>query len=201
MLLNLPLLFFLHSITDITANKRPEEDTGIFSSHSSHYLPIYHAFGPDDKYSFRGHIVFKTAKVTVATLKNEVRLSMEEIDKLKKLVDKDGFYLLRAPTRMTTNFNEDEILDGEDYVSTFVPACYLYGSLLTETIKVAVDNMGNVIGISILSPKHDCAVAQLKDLDDDNSAFNSSVLINQQVCKIQIKFFSHERNKISTGLD
>lgn len=187
MWVNLSLLFILYTTTFISANKRPEDDTGIFSSHSSHYLPIYHAFGPGDKYSLRGHIVFKTSRVTVANLKNEVRLSMEEVDKLKKLVDKDGFYLLRAPTKMTTNFNEDEILDSEDFVSTFVPACYLYGSLLTETIKVSVDNMGNVIGISILSPKHDCAVAQLKDLDNDNSVFNSSVLINQQVF---INFFS-----------
>ena len=183
MRLYLSLLFVLHSSSIIFANKRPEDEVGIFSSHSSHYLPIYHAFGSEDKYSLRGHIVFKTAKVTAANLQNEARLSLEEVDKLKKLVEKDGFYFLRAPTKMTTNFNENEIQgDDEHYVSTFVPACYLYGSLLTETIKVAVDNMGNVIGLSILSPRHDCVVAQLKNLDEDDAAFNSTVLINQQVC-------------------
>lgn len=179
----LSLLFVLHySTLLVSANKRADEEPGIFSTHSSHYLPIYHAFGHNDEFSLRGHIVFKTSKITVANLKTEVKLSIEEVDKLKNLVGKNGFYFLRAPTKMTTTFNEnDNLEDKELFVSTFVPACHLYGSMLTEIIKVAVDNMGNVIGLSILSPKHDCAVAKLNDLAEDDSVFNSTILINQQV--------------------
>ena len=86
MRLYLSLLFVLHSSSIIFANKRPEDEVGIFSSHSSHYLPIYHAFGSEDKYSLRGHIVFKTAKVTAANLQNEARFQKLALGWLQRVV-------------------------------------------------------------------------------------------------------------------
>jgi len=170
----------LETVALVVANKKQDDDTGVFSMHTSHSLPVYHAFGTEDEFTLRSNILFKTSKVTTAVLNKETRLSPTEVEKLKKLVDEDGFYFIRTPTKLKTNLHDETNTPGERFVSTFVPACYLYGSSLNELIKVAVDHMGNVIGLSIVSPRHDCAVAQLKDIDDDVT-FNSTVLINHQV--------------------
>jgi len=186
------------------ASKKQEEDSNIFSSHTSHTLPIEHAFGPDDDFTPRGNIVFKTSKVTTASFQQDVELSDAEVDKLLKVVKDDQLYFIRSPTKIGGVISGDSEDSNEvKYVSTFVRACYLYGSALSEIIKVAVDNSGNVIGLSIVSPRHDCSIAQKKTLL--YPVFNSTVLVHQQVLgavpdtQTYVKKLEHDKAEEAAG--
>lgn len=162
-------------------NARKYEEDSVFSSHGSYSLAIEHSFGHDDVFASRGHIQFKTSKVTTATFTNDIELSNEEVKKLDKLVGEDGLYMIRSPSKIGGIISDDK-KNGSgvtQYVSTFVRACYLYGSGLREVIKIAVDNSGNVIGLSIVSPPHSCDYAKTKGLD--SYIFNTTVLVHQQV--------------------
>ena len=175
------LSIFLTCLSVVFACKNQDDDSGVFSSHSSHSLPIEHAFGLDAKFSPRGKIMFKTSRVITASFKETVLLSDEELENLQNLVKEDGLYFIRAPAKIDGTVKDDvDITEPTRYVSTFVPACYLYGSSLTEIIKISVDNTGNVISLSVVSPRHDCSLARKNSIY--HPEFNSTVLINQQAC-------------------
>ena len=167
--------------------KKVAEDESIFSMHSSYTLPLEHSFGTDDKFSARGNIIFKTSKSTTASFTHEIELSDQEVDKLRNLGQEDGLYFIRSPIRIGGSLTDDESNNGTSYVSTFVKACYLYGSGLQESITVAIDYSGNVIGLSIVSPRSDCQTEF--ESQDATHVFNSTVLVQQQVRSYSILFY------------
>lgn len=157
--------------------KKSDEDSS-FTWQSNSVLPIEHSFGIDDQFTSRGQIAFRSYKGTTAYFTNEIELNENELEKLKNLAQQDGLYFIRSPIKIGGNLNT---VDNETtrYVSTFVKACYLYGSRLTEKITIAIDFYGNVIGLSIISPRSDCL--QEIHIPPHNAVFNSTVLIQSQV--------------------
>ncbi|XP_057315053.1 ER membrane protein complex subunit 10-like [Hydractinia symbiolongicarpus] len=167
----LPLLVVC-SISQFSHCKKFSDDEITFSTHGN--LLLQHAFGPNDQFSSRGEVVFKSSKGT-AVFKDKIELSRSDLEKLEKLVKEDGLYFIRSPTKIGGALENNDT----SYVSTFVRACYLYGSGLQETITVAVDYSGNVIGLNIVSPRSEC---KIDDFDGfEGAMFNSTVLVQQQV--------------------
>jgi len=167
------------------STNEPEE--AVFSSQSSFSLDIEHAFGTSDPaFTHKGTILLKMLKSSwTAKFSKETTLTSDQLQKLEELVRHDGFYLIRAPVKFASVSEDDKDgnkKDGDDspqrYVSTFVKACHLYGSQLSELITLSVDHVGNVIGISIVSPKHDCI---LSDVDLHTDQFNSTIQVQQQI--------------------
>lgn len=156
-------------------------DDGLDSqTYASFSLPLQHAFGTgaDAKFTPRGSIVFKTLRSSVASLARDVSLTSEEYEKLEELVRNDGIYRIRSPVKIGETFDKEETA----YVSSFVKACHLMYSSLSEIITVSVDNSGNVIGISLRTEKKECP-QQLEESDikiESSRTFNTTVAIQLQ---------------------
>lgn len=168
----------LLKISDIFARK--VDDDFDMQTHSSFSLPLQHSFdnGDDSEFTSRGSILFKTLRSTNALLAREVSLSQEEYDKLEELVRAGGVYRIRAPAKIGENFNQPDI----SYVSTFVKACHLFYSGLSEIITVSIDNSGNVIGISLRTEAKLCP-QNLEEIDskiETTRLFNTTVTVQLQ---------------------
>jgi len=181
---------------------KKSDDDSSFTWQSNSVLPIEHSFGIDDQFTSRGQIAFRSSKETTAYFTNEIELNENELEKLKNLAQQDGLYFIRSPIKIGGNLNT---VDNETtrYVSTFVKACYLYGSRLTEKITIAIDFYGNVIGLSIISPRSDCL--QEIHIPPHNAVFNSTVLIQSQVAgpvpdtQLFVKKIEQEKHDQATG--
>jgi len=154
--------------------KGSDDDSAYSSIDMSQSLVLEHSFGVEDDFTSRGSIVFKNSRAGYASFSSVTELSDDEVSKLAKLVEENGLYFIRSPTRIGGKVNET------DYVQTFVKACYLHGSGLQEAITVSIDYSGNVIGLNIVSPRSQCVV------DGGNyrnvpTSFNSSVIVQHQV--------------------
>lgn len=180
MYINLLPLLVVCSISQFSHCKKFSDDEITFSTHGN--LLLQHAFGPNDQFSSRGEVVFKSSKGT-GVFKDKVELSRSDLEKLEKLVKEDGLYFIRSPTKIGGALENNDT----SYVSTFVRACYLYGSGLQETITVAVDYSGNVIGLNIVSPRSECKVDDFNGFE--GAMFNSTVLVQQQVRKFDIYIY------------
>eukprot|EP00112_Aurelia_sp_Birch-Aquarium-sp1_P013422 Seg2847.6 transcript_id=Seg2847.6/GoldUCD/mRNA.D3Y31 product="ER membrane protein complex subunit 10" protein_id=Seg2847.6/GoldUCD/D3Y31 len=149
-------------------------------SHSSFSLPLQHAFelGDDAKFAPRGSVVFKTLRSSHASLAREVSLTSEEYEKLEELVRNDGVYRIRAPAKIGDSLDKPDAF----YVSTFVKACHLLYSGLSEIITVSIDSSGNVIGISLRTDKKECP-QNLDEVEmklDGRRTFNTTVHVQLQ---------------------
>jgi len=180
-LLSTLLLLHFASAARKGGSSTENEDT-IFSSSSTYSLNIEHAFGVDAPFTPKGTIIMKVHRTTSASFSRETKLSLEEVTKLEDLAVKDGLYRIRAPVKLTNTYADEKEktpdTDGK-YVSSFTKACHLFGSNLKEKITVSIDDNGNVIGISLMSPKQECPIHDLTPLT--SHVFNSTVSIHSQV--------------------
>lgn len=169
-------------------------------------LDIEHAFGVDQPFTKKGTVSLRGFKTTVTGhYTQEIALSGKEMSLLEDLARRDGFYLIRAPVDVGTKDGDSK--STQKYASTFVKACYLYGSRLSETMSVSVDYAGNVIGISLVSPKSACPGQLSEGVEEEmnQDVFNSTVVVQQQVAGVIpdtqtfVKRIEKERSETAKG--
>ena len=166
-------------------------DEEIPFSWNTHYtLPVEHAIGQDEQWHSRGEISFKSSRTLTASFTDEVELNDNEIERLRNSAQEGDLYFIRTPIKIGGKF--DDNTNGTKYVSSFVKACFLYGSGLNEHIRVSIDLAGNVIGVSISSPRSTC----IEDFNGISGVFNSTVTVHQQVSCFPANMF-----KVQTCLE
>ncbi|XP_077994417.1 ER membrane protein complex subunit 10-like [Glandiceps talaboti] len=162
------LLFF--SIF-VSATKRGDSNID-FDTISSLNLPIEHAvgIGPDVEFSVRGSLQFRSLKSTVGTFRQSPLLSGDFRDTLRDAAsNKKTLYRVRVPTKLTGTTDEEN----EQYVSSFIKACSLYESRLSDFLMVTIDPSGHVLSISIAPLNGECHGNEIDEFDLDN--FNTTV--------------------------
>ncbi|KAJ7384400.1 ER membrane protein complex subunit 10 [Desmophyllum pertusum] len=124
----------------------------------------------------RGTIYVKSLKSSTGIFSQREVLSFEDMDSLKDLASNNGYYRIRLQPKTA------ESSDGVDSsVTTFVKACALFTSRLTETITLSVDSTGHLYGVGLIVPDGGCHPKTL-NLDETPlpSNFNTSVVVMLQ---------------------
>ncbi|KAL3841979.1 hypothetical protein ACJMK2_020055 [Sinanodonta woodiana] len=136
-------------------------------------LTLEHALdrGPNPEYTKRGSILIKSVKKNKAHFSSIGPVTFEEKRALRRLVEENGIYRIRVPLKGTG--------EKEDYVSTFIPACSVYESALSDQLIVSVDQSGEVIGISIMGNPSHCSGLDVPDSNLTN--WNTMVEISQTI--------------------
>ncbi|CAH1787934.1 unnamed protein product, partial [Owenia fusiformis] len=128
-------------------------------------FPVEHAFGSDAEFTERGTITIQSMKANVATFNQLAPLTKDEKAKLKALVKSDGNYRIRIPVK-TSNSNVQ-------YVSSFMKACSMYESKLSDQIIISVGSSGGIVGISMVTYLSHCAGITVPESSLKN--FNTTV--------------------------
>ncbi|XP_071831973.1 ER membrane protein complex subunit 10-like isoform X2 [Apostichopus japonicus] len=143
---------------------------------SSLSLPIQHSFQPGNNAVFteRGFLNFKSLNQGIGSYLQSTVLSLEEINQLKELATSGGYYRTRVPTQLLSLQTSEDI----DYVSSYMKACSLLESNMSDDITIHADQSGHVLGISILPVKGTCT----KSIDEitvmDLQTFNTTVTLS-----------------------
>lgn len=124
----------------------------------------------------RGTIYVKSLKTSTGVFSQHEVLSLEDMDSLKDLAASNGYYRIRLLPKSSENS------DGSDTsVTTFVKACALFTSRLTETITLSVDSSGHLYGVGLIVPDGGCDAKTLNvDAVALPSNFNTSVVVMLQ---------------------
>ncbi|PFX29070.1 ER membrane protein complex subunit 10 [Stylophora pistillata] len=124
----------------------------------------------------RGTIHVKSLKSSAGIFSEHEELSVEDVDNLRDLASSNGYYRIRLWPKSAES--SDDI---DSSVTTFVKACALFTSRLTETITLSLDNAGHLYGVGLIVPDGGC---QAKTLNLDEMSlpysFNTSVVVMLQ---------------------
>ncbi|KAM4643700.1 LOW QUALITY PROTEIN: ER membrane protein complex subunit 10 [Amazona ochrocephala] len=138
-------------------------------------LPLEHSFEPDDAPRFRrrGTLTWTPGPELGLSLAQK-QLTEEERNQLREVAARDGLYRVRIP-RGAPGAGEDP---AGSHVTSFVRACALLESHLSDELSVHVDVAGNVVAVGVVvAAPGPCQGSEVEDVDLEH--FNSTVVLRQ----------------------
>ncbi|KAG7504909.1 hypothetical protein JOB18_019319 [Solea senegalensis] len=139
-------------------------------------VPLEHSFEVDDiaKFQVRGALVLKGGREPSVSL-SQNQLSEEDRIKLKEVAAVDGLYRIRVPHVFLQAERQTE-QQSEGYLTSFVRACAMVESHLSDAITLHTDVSGYLIGVSIVTLPGACRGIEVED-EVDLEVFNTTLRV------------------------